>query len=108
MNQNDPCSGNNFEAGDDEVFDGDDDLRFDEVLMVIDGDSLVAARDTEEVNQAKEQLKEIVSTLANSHVVTSFPLTTDQLKRFLLCSFWSDTHSAEMKNVRACAIEWKT
>ena len=42
-------------------------VRFDEELLAIDIDSLVAARDTQRVEQVTEQLKEIVATLANSH-----------------------------------------
>jgi len=125
MSQNDPCGEEDLAMvgdegfgaellvaarGDDLVFDVDtlamaDDEGFGDELLAIDVDSLVAARETQRVEQVEEQLREIVATLVNCHAVTSLPLTTDQLERFSRCSFWADTFSAEMRNVRASAIE---
>jgi len=79
MSQNDTYNGNTFAVGNDE-----DSMEFGKELLDIDVDALVTTRDTERVDQVKEQLEEIVSTLANCHVVTSLSLTTDQSKRFLL------------------------
>ena len=79
MSQNDPCGGDNFAA--------EDNVTFDDELLAIDVDSLVAAEETQRVEQAMEKLKEIVATLANCHAVTSLPLSTDQLERFSRCSF---------------------
>ena len=97
MSQNDPCGGDNFAA--------EDNVTFDDELLAIDVDSLVAAEETQRVEQAMDKLKEIVATLANCHAVTSLPLSTEQLERFSRCSFWADTFSAEMRNVRASAID---
>ena len=66
-------------------------VRFDEELLAIDIDSLVAVRDTQRVEQVTEQLKKIVATLANSHTVNSLPLSANQLEIFSRCSFWADT-----------------
>ena len=99
MSQNDECGGDNLAA--------EDDVTFNDELLAIDVDSLVVARETQRVEQAMEQLKEIVATLANCHALTSLPLSTDQLERFSRCFFWADTFSAEMSNVQASAIERK-
>ena len=77
----------------------------DEALLAIDVDALVAARD---IAKVERQLEEIVSTLAGCHLMTSLPLTPDQRERYSLCSFWVDIFSAEIGNVRTCALERKT
>ena len=81
------------------VSENGDDEGFGDELLAIDVDSLVAARETQRVEKAMEQLEGIVDTLTNCHVMTTIPLSTDQLERFSQCSFWVDTFSAEMRNV---------
>ena len=85
MSQNDPCGEEDLAMvgdegfgaellvaarGDDLVFDVDtlamaDDEGFGDELLAIDVDSLVAARETQRVEQVEEQLREIVATLVN-------------------------------------------
>ena len=90
------------------VSENGDDEGFGDEILAIDVDFLVAARETQRVEKAMEQLEGIVDTLTNCHAMTTIPLSTDQLERFSRCSFWVDTFSAEMRNVRASAIERKS
>ena len=87
--------------------DNEDDLEFGEELLAIDVDSLVAARETQRVEQVHKQLKVIVATLENSHTAKSLPLTAQQLKACFSHSLWLNTYSIEMGNVRRCVIERK-
>ena len=74
MSQNNTCGEDNFAA--------EDDVTFDDKLLAIDVPSLVAAEETQRLEQAMEKLKEIVATLANCYAVTSLPLSRDRLEGF--------------------------
>lgn len=74
---------------DEENFMAGDDMIFGNELLAINIGSIVTARETQRVEQAKKQLNEVIATLINCHIASSLPLTTEYVKRFL-CIFLSD------------------
>ena len=60
---------------------------FDDELLAIDIESLVAARETQRIEQVNAQLISIVDTLMNSHVAKSLPLTIAQTETCFSTSF---------------------
>lgn len=95
--------------GDVLVVGGDDDYGLDDgldgELLGINIDSLAATRDIE---KEEDDLRKVIEGLVSIHMATSLPFSDEQLGKFFMNTFWSDTFAAEKTNVRLCVVERTT